>query len=506
MMLIAVTIIPTACEKTPNEIADDFKLGLDVNFLEYTAQIEIKDLEDGTYPNNITLVPAADYGTSILNSAGKKNFNLSEGSITLILNPADRPQSPNEIKSFDFIASAPGYQTAKLKINFTENNKTVQMPVYLLHKTRETEGISTVSDNAELSGSQLKENKTIRFGKKSSKQTDGTIEVKAGTEFLNGSGELLSGSLLNVEVIDMDANTVKLSKIFPGGFTNQSVLKNGSRVDKSFLPMSYTSINMYIGNQEVKDFNQSIKVNMEIDKNLYNPNTGHQVKIGDQLSLYSYELEKDTWVFEKEVTISGSGDELFVNFDTDHLTDYSIVAELPVCSDIFEINNPTEANIQAKIELEITGSTETRTYKIIEQNLVPGINKVPYNGIGDKINLKLYASGESLTISDISCGESPAIEMPEPDSELVEITINIPCEDVELNIASYPIKYRKQGEIEWRNGVIKNLKLQSYEMEAGNTYEFQVQFDGETYTYEEFINSQDYQFDVDSELCDEINF
>ena len=129
MMLIAVTIIPTACEKTPNEIADDFKLGLDVNFLEYTAQIEIKDLEDGTYPNNITLVPAADYGTSILNSAGKKNYNLSEGSITLILNPADRPQSPNEIKSFDFIASAPGYQTAKLKINFTENNKTVQMPV-----------------------------------------------------------------------------------------------------------------------------------------------------------------------------------------------------------------------------------------------------------------------------------------------------------------------------------------------------------------------------------------
>ncbi|WP_339814320.1 hypothetical protein, partial [Zunongwangia profunda] len=381
-----------------------------------------------------------------------------------------------------------------------------QMPVYLLHKTRETEGISTVSDNAELSGSQLKENKTIRFGKKSSKQTDGTIEVKAGTEFLNGSGELLSGSLLNVEVIDMDANTVKLSKIFPGGFTNQSVLKNGSRADKSFLPMSYTSINMYIGNQEVKDFSQSIKVNMEIDKNLYNPNTGNQVKIGDQLSLYSYELEKDTWVFEKEVTISGSGDELFVNFDTDHLTDYSIVAELPVCSDIFEINNPTESNIQAKIELEITGSIETRTYKIIEQNLVPGINKVPYNGIGDKINLKLYASGESLTISDISCGESPAIEMPEPDSELVEITINIPCEDVELNIASYPIKYRKQGETEWINGVIKDLKLQSYEMEAGNTYEFQIQFDGKTYTYEEYISSKNYQFDVDSELCDEINF
>ena len=380
------------------------------------------------------------------------------------------------------------------------------MPVYLLHKTRETEGISTVSDNAELSGSQLKENKTIRFGKKSSKQTDGTIEVKAGTEFLNGSGELLSGSLLNVEVIDMDANTVKLSKIFPGGFTNQSVLKNGSRADKSFLPMSYTSINMYIGNQEVKDFSQSIKVNMEIDKNLYNPNTGNQVKIGDQLSLYSYELEKDTWVFEKEVTISGSGDELFVNFDTDHLTDYSIVAELPVCSDIFEINNPTESNIQAKIELEITGSIETRTYKIIEQNLVPGINKVPYNGIGDKINLKLYASGESLTISDISCGESPAIEMPEPDSELVEITINIPCEDVELNIASYPIKYRKQGETEWINGVIKDLKLQSYEMEAGNTYEFQIQFDGKTYTYEEYISSKNYQFDVDSELCDEINF
>ena len=263
---------------------------------------------------------------------------------------------------------------------------------------------------------------------------------------------------------------------------------------------------MYIGPQEVKDFSESITVNIEIDKNLYNPNTGHQVKIGDQLSLYSYELEKDTWAFEKEVTISGSGDELFVNFDTDHLTDYSIVAELPVCSDIFEINNPTEANIQAKIELEITGSTATRTYKIIEQNLVPGINKIPYNGIGDNISLKLYASGEVLTVNDISCGESPAIMLPQPDSELVTITINIPCEDVELNVASYPIKYRKQGETEWINGVIKDLRLKSYEMEAGNTYEFQIQFDGETYTYEEYISSKNYQFDVDSKLCNEINF
>ncbi|WP_348662058.1 hypothetical protein, partial [Zunongwangia profunda] len=72
--------------------------------------------------------------------------------------------------------------------------------------------------------------------------------------------------------------------------------------------------------------------------------------------------------------------------------------------------------------------------------------------------------------------------------------------------ASYPIKYRKQGETEWINGVIKDLKLKSYEMEAGNTYEFQIQFDGETYTYEEYISSKNYQFDVDSKLCDEINF
>ena len=505
MMLFAVTTIPTACEKMPNEIANDFKLGLDVNFLEYTALIEIKDLEDGKYPSNITLTPAMDYGTSILNSAGQKNFTVSEGSITLILNPANKPQ-PNGMKSFDFIASAPGYQTTRVKINFTESDKTVQMPVYLLHKTKETEGISAISDNAELSENQLEENKTINFGSETSKQTDGTIEVKAGTKFLDGSGELLSGSRINMEIIDMDANTANMAKIFPGGFTNQSVLKNGSKEEKSFLPMSYTSINMYVGNQEVKDFSESITVKMEIDKSLYNPNTGNNVKIGDQLSLYSYELENDIWVFEKEVTISGSSDHLFVDFNTNHLTDYSIVAELPVCSDIFEINNPTDANIQAKIELEITGSTEKRTYKIIEQNLVPGVNKIPFNGIGDNLSLKLYASGEVLTVNNISCGESPKIEIPEPENELVTITIDIPCEDVELNIASYPIKYRKLGTTTWISGVIKNLKLESYEMEAGNTYEFQVQFDGETYTYEEFISSKDYQFNVDSELCNEINF
>ena len=506
MMLVAVAMIPTACEKMPNEIADDFKLGLDVNFLEYTAQLEIKDLEDGSYPENVTLNPVTDYGTSILNSAGEKNFKVSDGNIILILNPADRPQASNEVKSFKFVASAPGYQNSIVKVNFSESNKTVQVPIHLLSKTKDSDGVSAVSGNAEISESELKENKKITFGDNSSKRTSGTVEVKAGTRFLNTNGKVLNGSSVNIEIIDVDANSEKLTKVFPGGFTKQTVLKNGASEETSFLPMSYTSINMYVDNEEVKDFSNSIDISMEIDQNLFNPQTGRNIKAGDQLAIYSYEIENGTWVYEKDVTVSKTGNKFYANFDTNHLTDYSIVAELPVCSDIFEINNPTDSNIQAKIELEITGSSETRVYTIIEQNLTPGINKIPYNGIGSNISLKLYTSGEVLTIDNISCGESPAIEIPEPESELLTITINIPCEDVDLNIASYPIKYRKQGESQWINGVIKNLKLESYEMEAGNTYEFQVQFDGQTYTYEEFISSTNYQFDVDSDLCSEIKF
>ncbi|WBL23607.1 hypothetical protein [Zunongwangia sp. HRR-M8] len=506
MMMMAVIIIHTACENTPNEVADNFKLGLDVNFLEYTAQVEIQDLEDGSYPENIKLTPVTDYGTAILNSAGERNFKVSEGSITLILNPMDRPQSANEVKSFDFIASAPGYQSSKVKVSFTENNKTVQIPVSLINKTKESNGVSSVSEDADLSESELKESKTLNFGNQTTKQTNGSVEVKAGTKFLNKSGEVLSGNSINMEVIDVDANTTNLAKVFPGGFADQSVSKNGNTERTSFLPMSYTSINMYVGTEEVKDFTESIEVKMEIDQNLYNPKTATKIKAGDQLALYSYELENGMWVYEKEVTISSVGNQLYANFETNHLTDYSIVAELPVCSDIFEINNPTESNIQAKIELEITGDTETRIYKIIEQNLVPGVNQIPYNGIGDNISLKLYTSGDVITVDNISCGESPVIEMPTPDSELLTITINIPCENVDLNIASYPIKYRKLGDTQWINGIIKDLTLESYEMEAGNTYQFQIEFDGQIYTYDEFISSANYQFNVDSELCSEIDF
>ncbi|WP_417886253.1 hypothetical protein [Zunongwangia sp.] len=502
----------TACENSPSEVADNFKLGLDVNFLEYTTQFDFVDIATGNPPDNVTLTPVQDYGTKILNSAGKKNFDISEGSLTILLNPANKPASGNS-ETFEFLATAPNYSEKIVSVTFSEENKTQSKKVNMVNQNNTPSGVSAKKESASMSGDVTTEPKTVEFDSgTSNKKTGGNLVVDSGTEFYNKENQKISGQNVEISVVDFDAESESLVKSFPGGLANKTVNKNGSEVKKSFIPMSYTTINMTVGGTEVRTFNKPINVSMEISPDLFNPITGKKVAVGDELSIYSYQIDKDIWEFEKSGTIQSKNNKLYVSFTTNHLTEYSVVADLDNCEqNDFIIQNPTSSPINAQVELILSGTDVTRTYNIVtDLSLKPGDNTIdlPLISVTNATTtFKLKTIGNTIEQTNISCGDQQVVVVPTPQDDAVVVSVDIPCDNVDINIDSYPLKYRKVGDTDWIPGKVINLMLTSYEIEVGNEYEFKVEFDGKTYTYNEMITSKDHTILVDNtSICDEIDF
>lgn len=512
LIVLMVASFFAACENSPSEVADNFTLGLDVNFLEYTTQFDFVDVATGEAPENVTLTPVEDYGTTILNSAGKKSFDVNDGSLTILLNPADKPTAGGS-RTFEFLATAPNYNEKIVSVTFSEENKTQSKKVYLLNKNNTPTGVAAKQESANLNGDALAETKTVEFATSSStKKTGGDLTLENGTEFYSKENDKISGQNVEINVVDFDAESESLVKTFPGGLANKTVMKNEAEVKKSFIPLSYTTINMTVNGTEVRKFNKPIEVSMEIAPDLFNPFTGTKVKTGDELSVYSYEIDNDIWVYEKQGTVESKNGKLYVSFDTDHLTEYSVVADLDNCEqNDFIIQNPTDSPINAQVELVLTGTDVTRTYNIVtDLSLDPGDNTLdlPLIAVTNATTtFKLKTMGTTIEQTNISCGDQQPVQVPTPDDDAVVVTVDIPCDNVDVNIDSYPLKYRKVGDTEWIPGKAINLQLTSYEIEVGNEYEFKVEFDGETYTYTEMINSKDHTIIVDNtNICDEIDF
>ena len=63
---------------------------------------------------------------------------------------------------------------------------------------------------------------------------------------------------------------------------------------------------------------------MDIDEELNMFNTDTPLKTGDQIPVWSYEIEDNTWQFEKNTTIQEDSGKLSATFTTTHLSWYNL--------------------------------------------------------------------------------------------------------------------------------------------------------------------------------------
>ena len=518
ILLLLTLVIPTSCEKMPNEVVDDFNLGINSDFLEYTLVVEFIDAANPQNPpQDIELQILDNENNGLLDSEGEVEFSVDAGIASFILNPNSKPNGPEDVKSFNLYAEAPGFLPVNFQVDFTENSKDQNLTISMVNTETPPSGVGSSIENLNLSNGTLNNSATIEIPVSDEKITGAAIKLEPGTIFYDANGNQIFGESLNINFTHFDASGDTSLSAFPGGFTPESVIgENGEEENIYFVTAGFASIDMDIDGINVKEFSKPIKVTMEVDSNGFNLDTDADIKIGDQIPVWSYEVESGTWVYEKTGTVVSNNVKMEVSFETDHLTWYNLDFYSYTCyrSNAITVNAPgSSMGSYFYTELVYAYNNQPVGYYARKRMYLYDGAQINYLRVPNNIPMKVrifngsnwYNKGNLITETEpfIICTESATINLPSsafPQLVSAEVTIECPNSNFEFK-PSYWFYYREKGARWWNYGYMHSGKFQTYRMKTGTTYEFRTYFGGWVTTEYTLTNNENFIDIISNEIC-----
>lgn len=304
---------------------NDYSLVYDTSFIKHTAMVRFIDAANPNEPiDNIELTIGGRDADFIVESGGSKKFTIVNGGISLALDPR-RKVTEGDPVSFRLKVKADGYLPINENVFFQEGEEQQIIELYMINTENTPSGvgneISVMGIDNGVSNSPISVNLTPGAGK----VVGAELTIPTGTEFRDVNGNKISGNEIEVSLTHFDPNGDISVNSFPGGFTPDTILnENGEPEDGFFNTAGFASIDMSIGGTEVRQFSQPIQVSMGVDPNTKNLE-GNTVQLGDEIPIWSYEVETGQWKYERTGTVVDDGNGgMKMDFETDHLSWYNI--------------------------------------------------------------------------------------------------------------------------------------------------------------------------------------
>ncbi|WBL24446.1 hypothetical protein [Zunongwangia sp. HGR-M22] len=492
IIVLALIFVPSSCEKMPDEVVDDFKLGINSDFLEYTLVVQFVDAGNPiTPPENIELKVLDNDNNGLLDSNGNKEFTVDNGIASFILNPTSKPNGADDVKTYTIYATASGFLPVNFTVNFTEDQKNQNLTINMVNTSSPPEGVANITKNIPLIGGTLNSSASVAVASEGNKITGADLTIDSGTEFYDTNNNKITGGSLRISLTHFDANGAASLNSFPGGFTPESVIgESGEEEEIFFVTAGFASIDMNIDGTSIRKFSKPIEVTMEINPNGYNLETDSEIKVGDKIPVWSYEVESGQWVFEKEGSVVNNSGKLEVSFETDHLTWYNLDFYGRRCykSNSIVINAPgTDAYDYFYTELVYEYNDQPVSYYArknmrLYNNAKINFYRCPIATCKFKIysGSSWYNKGELIaeTAPFNPCSKDISITLPAsafPEVVSADVTLSCPDSNFEFK-PSYYFYYKEKGSYWWRYGYMSNGKFQSYYMTPGKTYDFRTYF------------------------------
>jgi len=395
-----------------NKPTKDVGLSINGNVIKYGVSLQFWDPKspDGTAPKNIFVKITGKDASKVYEYGGTKVFNVSStGLLSLGLDPFVKPTSSAPI-SFTVEVFAPDYLTTKIPVIVNGSQAQQSIAVTMISLKNPPSGVAIKQTEIPLSADgSVPSTVTISTTPSSSSPEVISMTIPAGTKFKNASGSVInsnSGTLLVTQAFFSTRNSSSLSAFPQNSFVSDSIYNEfGARTSGYFQTAGFASIEMVVAGQEVKFFTSDVTINMTIDPTYINPVTKSAVVAGDNIPVYSYDVAKNRWSFEKNIALTNVGGNITASFATNHLTYYSPSWTGQLCGSAVNMTFNTGVNVSSTYLLDIYSKNGDPRQPIVSGMLVTANNNqtIAVSGVpNENVIIKVYPNNANNSQADFS--------------------------------------------------------------------------------------------------------
>jgi hypothetical protein len=156
----------------------------------------------------------------------------------------------------------------------------------------------------------------------------------AGTQLTDIDNKPVAGNL-NVSIQHFDNRGATRGFLPTGGVATNPVDANGKSLANPFdLPNFAGFVSVVMSNDQgqiVKQLSKPLELSLELNPATYNPRTKTNIKAGDMLPIFSFDIDKYQWKAEGESKIIQEGSKLIARLSISHLTDWIAGWDREIC-------------------------------------------------------------------------------------------------------------------------------------------------------------------------------
>lgn len=540
-ILVAVTL--HAC-KGVDEITKGVNVVVDNNIFKKKVSVQMFDpanQQNLEGENKLSVSVLGSDASKLTTDAGDdiSKLKVIDGVVNINVNPNKSKDS--ELVKFVLKFEGDGYLTTTVPILLAEADSSAYVSANIIRKMDTPKGVDFISKKTALSNNTL----TNDFAVKTSgikAVTSTKVEIPAGTVFKDKNGKAISGTDLKVEVTHFNSEDDESLASFPGSFSPIAITdENGETVrDSYFITVGFASIDMKVGNTEVKQFSKPVTITMEISPDFINPDTNKKVKIGDSVPVWSYSKDDGKWDYHiKGIVSKDANKKLIVRYTTTHLSWYNLDYKGRRCSGWRYVNGSYTFVEGVALKFSMNGVDRNNAPRLYMDYVFAGTNQsvsnwsgksrtlyhgktiTPYNAPSRNLQLLVYSGksryrkGELLHRSQsfYPCGSNSVnINLDGIVSKLPKyVNVNIDYQGKCGNKTIAPTMYLRMKDPNHRYweyvGYVRRGKITLKGVELNKPYTFKTYYGGKSYEHTMTFDKTEYKnhnYQIPSRMCEGI--
>ncbi|HMQ49273.1 MAG TPA: hypothetical protein PKA00_17450 [Saprospiraceae bacterium] len=321
-----------------DKLTDGTSVYLDTDLLLNPLTVQIIDANmGGILPEDLTVEVVGKDADKVYTLLGEKdlvvNTNKDDEGVGILpigILRSDEPSMDNPLQ-FSLIVKGKGFVDGIKTFSLTDGTTPRFETIKLVRIAEPAQAVSVEKElfSAEESGTSA----AIELETASnSMQESVSVTVPQGAVLYNESGKKLSGQFKST-LVHYDLHSSEGLSILPGGlYSDDARDANGYSLGSlSFAPVAAISLDMYSGEDQVRTFSQPLDVTFQLNSNIYNPNTGENIKAGDEATVWSFNEKIGQWQYETKATIFNNQGQLAVSYQQTHLSVWLVSFSSSAC-------------------------------------------------------------------------------------------------------------------------------------------------------------------------------